>query len=532
MSDPQVPPRRAARLWPLAAVAAVAVFGGLTYSAFSPERAAEREEPQALPVGPEPAEASAEDVHRICAACHAYPPPETFPRSAWRKEVKQGYDFFHQDPSYRFDYPPLEAVVRYYEKRAPQSLTLAPGTPAPHPPRSQFEPRSYPGPAPARPPGVTHINPVRLLSKDRPDLLVCDALANQILVLSPGESTAAGRVIARGLCAAHAEVVDLDGDGINDVIVACLGTFHATDDRVGSVVWLKGAADGTFKPITLLDGLGRVADVRAADFDGDGKLDLVVAEFGWHKAGSILLLENRTTDWSKPTFVPRTLDARHGTTHVPVADLNGDGKPDFVAVISQEYETVVAFLNEGGGKFRKETIYTAPHPTWGCNGVQLVDLDGDGKLDVLMSNGDSLDPPFLLRPDHGVTWLRNRGAFPFEVHRLADCPGAGSPVAADFSGSGRLDVAFVTFLPGDHFPQRGPMRLDSVVLLEQVSPGTFVRHALEVGACDHLACAAADLDGDGKPELVVGNFVRGGKPGGCLTVWWNTTGKRGGAPRQ
>jgi hypothetical protein len=326
--------------------------------------------------------------------------------------------------------------------------------------------------------------------------------------------------------------VDLDGDGINDVVLACLGTFGATDDRVGSVVWLRGSADGSFTPFTLLDGLGRVADVRAADFTGRGKLDLVVAEFGWHQTGSILLLENRTTDWARPAFTPRVLDPRHGTTHVPVADLNGDGKPDFVAVISQEFETVVAFLNEGGGRFRRETIFTAPHPAFGSNGVQLVDLDGDGRLDVLLTNGDTLDPPPLLKPYHGLTWLQNRGRYPFTPHRLADCYGAGSPVTADFDGNGLLDVAVVTFLPGRSFPQRKELRLDAVVLLEQTAPGEFVRHALEVEACDHLTCAAGDLDGDGRPDLVVGSFVQGGRPGDAITIWRNTTEAPAGTPRR
>ena len=204
---------------------------------------------------------------------------------------------------------------------------------------------------------MSHVSLVRLLHKDRPDVLVCDALNKEVLALDPTSSPPTWKVLARGFVCAHAEVVDLDGDGINDVLLACLGNFYATDDRVGSVVWLRGKADGTFTPVTLLDGIGRVADVRAADFTGSGKLDLVVAEFGWHKTGSILLLENQTTDWAKPAFVPRVLDKRHGTTHVPVADLNGDGKPDFVAVISQEHETVVAFLNDGraGSARRRST---------------------------------------------------------------------------------------------------------------------------------------------------------------------------------
>src|SRR5262249_9561299 len=158
-----------------------------------------------------------------------------------------------------------------------------------------------------------------------------------------------------------------------------LGNFTPTDARVGSVVWLRGRPDGSFKPITLLKDVGRVADVQAGDFRGVGQLDLVVAVFGWQTTGEILYLENKTTDWDNPLFEPRVLDDRHGGIHVCVCDLNGDQKPDFVALISQEHETVVAFLNEGGGRFRKETIYAAPHPAFGSTGIQVVDLNGDGK---------------------------------------------------------------------------------------------------------------------------------------------------------
>jgi hypothetical protein len=500
-------------------VAGMALAVGVAaYVAFRPSASTAT----AVEMRPEPPEASTEEVHRLCAACHAYPPPDSFPRAAWRKEVKRGYDFFHKDLTYRFPYPPLDAVVRYYEARAPEQLATLVRTP-PRPPCVGFDRKGYRLPD-AGLPGVTNVNLVRLFHKDKVDVLVCDALNNQVLALSPYEGPAAWKVLARGLACARAEVVDLDGDGINDVVLAVLGTFHATDDRVGSVVWLRGEAGGKFTPITLLDGIGRVADVRAADFTGDGKPDLVVAEFGWHDAGRILLLENQTTDPKKPTFVTRVLDGRHGTTHVPVADLNGDGKPDFVALISQEHETVVAFLNEGGGKFRRETIYAAPHPGFGCHGIQLSDLDGDGKLDVVLANGDSLDPPYLLKPYHGITWLRNEGKYPFTPRRLADCYGAASPVVADFEGKGRADIVFVTFLPASFFPQRAARQLESVVMLEQVAPGQFVRHVLESETCDHLSCAAGDVDGDGRPDLVTGTFIRGAPastPADAITIWRN-----------
>jgi hypothetical protein len=149
------------------------------------------------------------------------------------------------------------------------------------------------------------------------------------------------------------------------------------------------------------------------------------------QTGRVLYLENQTSDWSHPVFVPHVLDDRHGAIHVPVGDLNGDGRPDFVALISQEHETIVAFLNEGNGQFRKETIYTGPHPAYGSSGIQLVDLNGDGRLDVLYTNGDTMDPPYVLKPYHSIQWLENQGRFPFVHHPI-------TPMWRAPRGSGRL----------------------------------------------------------------------------------------------
>jgi hypothetical protein len=264
--------------------------------------------------------------------------------------------------------------------------------------------------------------------------------------------------------------------------------------------------DGSFRPVTLLKDVGRVADVRAADFRGTGQLDLVVAVFGLHAVGETVLLENRTTDWGRPEFAPRVLDPRHGPIHVPVADLNGDGRPDFVALIAQEHETVVAFLNAGKGEFRKQALYAAPHPGWGSSGIQLVDVNADGRLDVLYTNGDILDEPYLWKPYHGVQWLENTGDLKFEHRRIADVYGVHNAVAAPITGGPLPDVLAVTFLPGDKFPDRDARKADAVVLFKQTAPGKFERHTLATGDCDAVVCAAADLYGTGRLDLVVGNF--------------------------
>jgi hypothetical protein len=463
--------------------------------------------PAAVPevsLPPAGTEATSAQVNAFCGACHAYPPPSSFPREAWRREVKQGFEFFRAS-GLRLSVPSLEGVALYYERRAPERL---PRLQHPAPPAAAplaFACRGYRPPG-AGPPAVSNVHLARLLDRTRLDVLVSDLRAGRVWALRPYTAPPEWRALGRVTAPCRTCVVDLDGDGILDVLVADLGEFLPTNEKVGRVVWLRGRPDGTFTPVTLLENVGRVADVQAADFRGVGKKDLVVAVFGWRTTGEILYLENRTTDWGKPKFVPRVLDERHGAIHVPVADLNGDGKPDFVALISQEHETVVAFLNRGGGKFSRKTLYTAPHPAWGSSGIQLVDLDGDGKIDVLYTNGDVMDRPFLLKPYHGVQWLRNEGRFPFTRRALLPMYGVMRAVAADFRGVGRKDVVAVSYLPAERFPRRGELKLDAVVLLEQQAPGKFVRHPLQAGTCDYLSCAVGELDGDGVTHLVTGRF--------------------------
>src|SRR5207247_7793924 len=140
------------------------------------------------------------------------------------------------------------------------------------------------------------------------------------------------------------------------------------------------------------DQVSRVADVETGDFERDGDIDFVVAAYGAIKQGEVGWLENKSDN----TYQYHPIVKKTGAINVLPTDLNGDGHLDFVALFAQEHEEISAFINDGKGGFQEQLLFKAATPAFGSSGIQLVDLDHDGDVDILYTNGDNLDLPTII----------------------------------------------------------------------------------------------------------------------------------------
>src|SRR5690606_35839711 len=119
------------------------------------------------------------------------------------------------------------------------------------------------------------------------------------------------------------------------------------------------------------------------DFNTDGKLDLAVAQFGYDQ-GEIRWMEN-LGDWQ---FKSHNLLNLSGAINICIADLTGDEKLDIVALVSQQWEEIYLFGNDGRGNFTNKIIFGSTNEDYGSSGISLCDVNRDGRLDVLYTNGD------------------------------------------------------------------------------------------------------------------------------------------------
>ena len=165
---------------------------------------------------------------------------------------------------------------------------------------------------------------------------------------------------------------DFNGDGKLDV------ASSASPSGNGFSI-LLGNGDGTFQgPITTVLNLLVLCGASAGDFDGDGKLDVVVCST--NNSGIGVALGNGDGTFQAPTALA---GLSFDSTDVEIADLNGDGKLDLVAI--DVAGSVAVLLGNGDGTFATAVTYPA-----GVNFLSTAligDFNADGKLDIVLPTG-------------------------------------------------------------------------------------------------------------------------------------------------
>ena len=367
-------------------------------------------------------------------------------------------------------------------------------------------------------PQISHVAVVDLDRDGLADVVVCDALRNRVTwIRQSPRGTYAESSLGDVAAPSHVEAVDFDGDRDLDLVVASLGVLFPNNNPVGSVIVFENDGAQRFRQRYIADRIARVADARAGDLDGDGDLDVTVAGFGYDD-GETRWLRNMG-GW---TFEPHVLQRLSGVINALVVDVNGDRALDIVTLVSQEWEEIWAFVNDGSGRFAPQMLWGSTNPDFGSSWLASADMDRDGDSDLLYANGDAFEyQPANSRPWQGVQWLENRGSLQFELHRLLDLQGATSPEGVDVDGDGDLDVALVVSNNDWDNP-----RAASLMWLENSGGGRFVPHDAATSPTHLQTVAAGDLDGDGDADLVTGgmHISRPYDRLGRITAWINSSG--------
>ncbi|HEV2379464.1 MAG TPA: alkaline phosphatase family protein [Terriglobia bacterium] len=265
---------------------------------------------------------------------------------------------------------------------------------------------------------------------------------------------------------------DFNGDGKLDLAVANYG------DNTVSVLLSNG--NGTFGTnITTATGPGPDA-LAVGDFNGDGKLDVAVANGNDSSTISILLGNGDGTFTSAPNS-PLSVDAAE-PVWVGVADLNGDGKLDLL-VASDKDNTLSVFLGNGDGTFDPTSVL--PNAGQGPVAVAVGDFNGDGKLDLAQAN----------HIDNTVGILKGNGdgTFTALTTRAATGKGPQGIVAADFNGDGKLDLAVANETD------------NTISVLFGNGDGTFKTGVTYTAGASPVGIATEDVNGDGKLDLITAN---------------------------
>lgn len=440
-------------------------------------------------------------AHKYCVSCHQFPEPSLIDKKTWEfgvlpamaKQLKiQNYmgQYFADTNSALSTYE-WQQIVSYYKKTAPDSLFV----PKPNAIKdwagfSLQRPKKL---LPDAPPAMT-----TFVSVDPADgqLYSSDAGNNVFLWDKKLNSS-----LLQTLPSPVTNIIFADEKkGIKEAVLTCIGNMMPVDVLKGEVIGLDLKQKKASQTI-LADSLPRPVQSVAADFNKDGLMDYATCGFG-HDRGALYLITQQLNHHYKKTVIREV----SGGTQLVSGDFNGDGFTDLICLFAQADEGIWLFLNDKKGGFITQNLLHFP-PIYGSSSFQLVDFNHDGKPDILYTAGDNSDYSKVLKPYHGVYIFTNQGNWKFKQTYFYHIDGCTKAVAADFTKTGKLDIAAIAFFADfKYHPAEG------FTFLEQTTTGKYQAHELPINQYGRwIVMDVNDVDGDGFPDVILGNFSIGAR---------------------
>jgi hypothetical protein len=301
---------------------------------------------------------------------------------------------------------------------------------------------------------------------------------------------------------------DLNGDGLLDVVASEYGDI--TDDFDShTCIFINTSQNQSFSfdaPI-IISGDGYEGYAQVQDINGDGKLDIITSRTSWHQMGVYL----NTTQGNDVSFANKVIIEDYVDPRPAFADLNGNGMIDMVSTANTtDRRDVYIYSNNSSEEnidFNLELIIQsggehADWPTdydWSVYSPTLADIDGDGRLDIIVANGTcgTCSPS-------GISILRNISTgselgFEYEYSDFYQYQSNSLPVGIDISdlnGDGKPDILTNDWMGGISIMVNSSTEGD-IALEEQMELG--------IGSFP-LSISTADLNMDSTPEIVVSNW--------------------------